>query len=223
MDKEMYGVRMTDNYEKFSLMSCNREVKSDKVYKSIKENGDFTMWKPILVTPGFKIIDGQHRFQACKDLGLPIYYIVYDGEHDYDKVMRTLNIWVKTWQLEDWMTFYVKQGVANYVRLAEKMKEKPLGNLSNAIVAFSNGSTNTVAFKAGKLTDDSVWYDRVYDFVNSIEYKNNHYRPFILAVMRYMEKYADQPRKIEKLRKKIGCVPYYHESDQFLQAFENLK
>jgi hypothetical protein len=216
-------IKVTDDYGKFSFMGCNRDVKSDKVLKSIKENGDFTKWKPILVTPGFKIIDGQHRFQACKELGLPIHYIVYDGDEDYDKVMRTLNIEVKVWQMEDWLTYYVKEGKESYMKMNDLMKSDYVGGLSNAIYIFSNGRTNSVDFKKGNLVDDSAYFQRMHEFLNGIEYKHRYYRPFVVAVLRFIERYQDQPKRVEKLRKKIGCVPLYHSAEQFMQAFENLR
>lgn len=63
------------NYNDFSFINGNRNVVKSKVGKLIKsiKQLDLTMYNPILVTKTGKIVDGQHRFEACKELGLPIY------------------------------------------------------------------------------------------------------------------------------------------------------
>ena len=48
-----------------------------KVLKSIKEN-DYTKYQPILVNNKMEIVDGQNRFLACKELGIPFHFIVSD-------------------------------------------------------------------------------------------------------------------------------------------------
>ena len=71
----------TTCYSRFSFLDNNRIVKRshvDKLKKSIKEI-DLTKCNPIKVDVNLRIIDGQHRYQACMELGLPIYYVVLNG------------------------------------------------------------------------------------------------------------------------------------------------
>lgn len=42
---------------------------------------DLTMYSPIIVSEDFRIIDGQHRFEACKELGFPIYFLVMPSKN----------------------------------------------------------------------------------------------------------------------------------------------
>lgn len=69
----------TKNYDKFTVdPQYNRDVNMkhvDKIVKSYKEFGDYGQDFPIVVDESFRIIDGQHRFNARKKLGLTIFYI----------------------------------------------------------------------------------------------------------------------------------------------------
>lgn len=77
-DEVAYQVYRTYDYDKFKYVDGNRDIKSTaKVKKSIKEHGYYR--QPILVNEFLEIIEGQHRFLACKELGLPIEYVIQSG------------------------------------------------------------------------------------------------------------------------------------------------
>lgn len=70
----------TKEYEKFTFLSTNRPVQRNhvnKLKKSLSEYG-FLESQPITVTEDYKILDGQHRFIACKEMGIPIKYVKID-------------------------------------------------------------------------------------------------------------------------------------------------
>lgn len=72
-------VLRTNDYEKFNHLSGNRiinELNLAKIKKSMEEN---FLISPILVNEHLEIIDGQHRLQAVKELGFPVYYFVNKG------------------------------------------------------------------------------------------------------------------------------------------------
>ena len=72
----MEQIKVTTNYDLFSFMPGNRDIaKKNMLVKSI-EKIDLTEYKPIIVNENYVIIDGQHRFMACKELEKPIYYII---------------------------------------------------------------------------------------------------------------------------------------------------
>lgn len=79
----MPQIKYTSNYSRFKHLNGNRNIVEPhlrRLIKSIQENG----WlenSPVLVNQKYEIIDGQHRFEACKTLGLPIeYMVVYDED-----------------------------------------------------------------------------------------------------------------------------------------------
>jgi hypothetical protein len=73
------SIYKTKDYSKFSIDDAyNRDVNENivkKIKASIKDCGDKGHVFPIVVDDKFRIIDGQHRFKARKELGLSIYYI----------------------------------------------------------------------------------------------------------------------------------------------------
>lgn len=214
-------IRKTYNYGIFHEMQCNRDVKSVKALQGNIETFDLTPYVPIIVSENMEIIDGQHRFEACKALGKPIYYIVYKGEYSPEQAMIALNTVTKVWRQEEWFQYYVKIGSENYLKLKAMSDKYDLG-ISNNILLFSNGKTNATLFKRGKLIDDSQYYARVYEFVKDLQIPFRTYRPFIAAVLRFIENNDSQPRKIGKLIRKIIAVPKFGSMEQFYNAFENI-
>lgn len=214
-------IRMTYNYAMFRKMKCNRDVRNVKYLQGNIEAFDLTPYVPIIVSEDYGIIDGQHRFEACEALGKPIYYIVYEGEYSPEQAMIALNTVTRVWRQEEWFQYYVKTGVENYVKLKGMADKFDLG-ISNNILLFSNGRTNAAAFKRGNLVDDSKYYEVVYDFVNGLQVPFRTYRPFVAAVLRFIEKYEGQPRKLQKLKRKIISVPKFGSLEQFYNAFENI-
>lgn len=111
----------TYNYSLFKSLPGNRDIRHEKVLKeSIKRNG-FLM-EPILVNERMEIINGQGRFTACVELGLPIYYVIQAGlgiNH-----CRVLNMRQTNWTIKDWISSYATEQV-DYKYLESLMKQFP--------------------------------------------------------------------------------------------------
>lgn len=110
-------INTTTDYERFDFSAFNRPI-SDPHIKflkgQIKKQG---LLQPLLVTSDGQIVDGQHRFHACRELGVPIQYVVRDGMSMKDVV--ELNNCAKRWSLLDKVQSYAAQGVEHYVKLME--------------------------------------------------------------------------------------------------------
>lgn len=93
------SVHTSNDYTMFRKLEGNREVKSRAkgIKKSIEKIG--WMMQPILVNENMEIIEGQARFHALKELGLPIYYIIQAGVGLTE--CRYLNLYNQTWKIED--------------------------------------------------------------------------------------------------------------------------
>lgn len=106
-------------YDKFDVetnkLMGNRSLNKSHIRKlaeSINENAESLAYNPIIVNDQFQIIDGQHRFEAVKELGLPIYYVVWEGA-DIEDAQR-LNASSKNWSPLDYAFSYSQQGNKNY-------------------------------------------------------------------------------------------------------------
>lgn len=64
-----------------SLFSWQNEVDPVQV-TFITENFDEDFWMPITVNPDYYLLDGQHRLQVARNLGLKYIDIVINGERE---------------------------------------------------------------------------------------------------------------------------------------------
>lgn len=144
-------VSKTTDYEMFSLLEYNKDINRltiEKLKKSIRFR-NLLEYRPILVSEGLEIIDGQHRFEAAKELQVPIYYTVQSNNKPED--VYILNINQKIWTKEDFLKYFCKTGNSHYCRLKSFMKEHKL-NLSCALTALNQnlGGYDSQLFKEGK-------------------------------------------------------------------------
>ena len=118
----MNNVMKTLNYDLFKFYGWNREIDQNHVknlIRSIKEH-DKSQITPILIDSKMYILDGQHRFEALKQLQKPIYYqIVHLDESD----VFTLNNLTKKWSNYDKLKFKAKMGNKYAAKALELIKE----------------------------------------------------------------------------------------------------
>lgn len=159
----------SSNYGIFKLNDLNREPSHyKKVLKSIKEN-DLTKYQPILVNNKMEIVDGQNRFLACQELGIPIHFIVSDEIKIF--AAADINRASKNWSTNDFIQHYAKRGREPYIRLlevCEKYDQKP--NVVQYFGVMSKGATSRAdnvrsgnfIFKEGVDVDD--FFTHIEDF-----------------------------------------------------------
>lgn len=138
----------TTNYEMFKFRNANRLIDPGLVKRlkeSIKSIG-YIESRPVLVNQDFEIIDGQHRFIACKELVLPIVYESMQMNGNADKIIVELNKNQVIWRLEEYIQFYAKKKIDCYVKLLEFKKLYKL-DISQAIaIFFNNPGGNTAKY-----------------------------------------------------------------------------
>lgn len=120
-DKVISAVKSTMNYEKFKKLKANRAViqrRKDKLIESFKIR---SVMNPIVVNQYYEIIDGQGRFEARKELGLPIEYVMEPNATIED--CSLMNAYNTPWTLSDFINEYVESGNENYVRLKSVLTE----------------------------------------------------------------------------------------------------
>jgi len=114
------------NYDEFKFIEGNREINVSKVkgiIKSITEVG-FVKGRPILVTKEGCVIDGQHRLEAIRALGIKGYFKIEEG--DENALILALNQNQKSWALEDYINQHAKLKVTCYQELDAFIKKHKL-------------------------------------------------------------------------------------------------
>lgn len=208
----------TLDYGKFKFLKCNRAIRNvRKLEKSIKQI-DLTDCCPIVVDYDFRIIDGQHRFEICRKNGMPIYYVIFEG--DAETAMKSLNISATVWRQEEWFEYHCGKGENHYLKLRDFMQKYPKLGISNAILLFSGGNTNSKKFKEGRLVSNNPDKEKIADFLYECNHPSAFARPFVHAVMAFLNLHGDHD--LRKLQKKIICVPSFSRIKDYLTAFDNL-
>jgi hypothetical protein len=130
----------SNNYSDFTFLKENRELRPKHIKdleSEILKNG-YILNYAIIVTRNLEIIEGQHRFTACKNLGLPITFQFYKG--DEDKILdfiRAINSTAKIWVQKDYISSFAESGNDDFIELLDFEKRHKL-TPSNAILIFTN-------------------------------------------------------------------------------------
>lgn len=117
----------TRQYDKFKILDGNRVVSKSHfrhLVASLSDKPELAATRPVLVNAKFEVVDGQHRLEACRALGLPIYYI--KAANIDITTARLLNATQRGWSLKDFLDSYVASASPQYVKFAELQEEYPL-------------------------------------------------------------------------------------------------
>lgn len=138
-EKKVSGsVYCTKNYSLFKPLLGNRTVLENRkqlLISSIKQNGWIT--NPIIVNKNMEIIDGQHRYEALKELNMPIEYVICEDATIQDCI--ALNIKQQNWKLSDYIKCYAEMGNDDYVFLMEQLK-KYHGKIPDSVIIHLAGN-----------------------------------------------------------------------------------
>lgn len=118
--KVVNQVNETNDYSMFRTLEGNRHVNKLHV-KRLKESFQKAyLLSPIIVNEKFEIIDGQHRFEAAKQIGVPINFLVAPK---YGlKEVQMLNENMKNWKKEDYLNAYCDLKHPEYLKFRNFMR-----------------------------------------------------------------------------------------------------
>lgn len=172
--EKMVNFFITKNYSQFKKTKGNRPLSTSHVNKIKKAIAAKDLKLPILVTSEMDIRDGHHTFQARKELGLPIYYIVLESNDAFD--MALLNSNRSQWNYDDYLNFFCTYQRKDYLILRSKVNEYNMPVLEAVSVFLGRvGLDSGLAsdYKEGrfKIPDGGLMrFDRI---VSEMKYINN--------------------------------------------------
>lgn len=215
------NIMVTENYDMFKKIGGNRKINKTNYAKIVKSMKEEQLIIPIVVNEKYEIIDGQHRFTACKDLGKPIYFYMVRG-YGLEQVKRA-NIASSNWKKENYLDMFVAEGNEIYKEF-EGIKERYDLNISNllkifAIVQEKQGARVGYEFENGTFTLDGKM--EVLRFLTALEdfnffkfYKSNN---FLIAFTRlYFKSEYDHDKMKTKLITHRNSLEKRSTSDEYL-------
>lgn len=175
-EKETYKIRSTTDYRQFRFIDGNRPVDhAEKIEKSIREIG--LLVSPIVCDENMRIIDGQNRFTACRNLGLPVYYVVM--ENIGDEEVRAMNSASKNWTGKNYIHYYAhgSNPIMDYKYFEQLIKAYPWA--TQRVIAYAihgdSGFGYVRAVKDGTLKCTTEQYERAVEVLDYVE----KFRPYI--------------------------------------------
>jgi hypothetical protein len=199
----------TRNYAQFKTLFGNRFINPGHVRKIVASlaTSNLLSARPVLVTKDGYVIDGQHRIEAAKQLGLEVPYVIVP-DSDLDTV-QMLNSNVKAWTLRDFCESHVKKGNEDYVKLMEfsSQYDLPLSIAASLLTSrYREGGNFTEMLRAGDFKADNLDNAKemmrrlaeIHPFADAGSWKK---REFIRALLSLYARGMDHSTLIEQLKK----------------------
>lgn len=134
------NILSTRDYGKFVLSPKNRGINRlhvENIKDSIKKHGNISSITCRKIDGGlYEIIDGQHRFTACKELDITVEANIYNIE---EKSMIDLNKDQINWGSSDYLNFGVQCEIPDYIRLSLLKEQFPEYSLTIFIEQLTGG------------------------------------------------------------------------------------
>lgn len=184
-------VHTTTDYFLFKPIDGNRQKNKlhlARLKASIEENYLFTA---IIVNENYEIIDGQHRFQVIKELGLPLNYIVCEG-YGLNEV-HALNANSKNWNWDDYLQGYCSLGYKNYL-LYRDFKDKYQFGHNECLALLTGRQSNGKDgkdFNNGRLKINSIAEaERIAELIHMVSpyYDGYKRRWFVSAIITLLKR-----------------------------------
>jgi hypothetical protein len=158
-------IHSTTNYSQFKNVEGNREINPRHVAKLVKAITEKDLQIPILVDQNMRVVDGQHRLEAYKELNNAVTFII---KKDFDiKDIRKLNSVSKNWTLKQYLYSFKDLKLESYVHLEWFHRHYKFGIAESLHMLCGVFSSTVLAnYKNGKfvikdLERGKLWAERI--------------------------------------------------------------
>jgi hypothetical protein len=238
--KVLQSIFQTKDYSAFKILKANRAINRIAVEQLKKSFQQAYLISPITVNEEYEIIDGQHRFTAAKELGLPINFIVAEG-YSLDEIQK-LNTNTRPWGKKEYLHSYSESGYPEYQKMVKFMKDFPdfsmstaeaiLTNNSKGInnkrqITLNNGSKVRIKlFQSGlfEVDDLNLAYENAKKIMQIKPYYDGYFRTkFAAAMIRvFRNPEYDHEQMIARFEANPGMMEDRNNIDQYLILIEDL-
>lgn len=162
------NILKTEDYDKFKLLDQNRNINQRNYGKLVTSMKERQLVIPIVVNGKMEIIDGQHRFNVCRDLGLPVYYYMEES-YGIDEVILANSV-SANWNRSDFLDSHMKEGNETYIQFEGLMVRYnvSLGNLIKTFSKVQGITQGAIGAKFDQGTFTLKGHDIVIDFLVSL-------------------------------------------------------
>jgi|GEM_PF-2372054 len=213
----------TTEYDKFSFFYQNRNINHglvNRLIHSIEKIG-YIESSYITCDANYRIYDGQHRFIACKQLGIPILFKFTNTTADVNDVIIELNSNQLIWRLLDYVRLHAKNEIPFYVFLNKVHEGSEFG--ISADISICSGSYGSCSAKIRQGVDLPIFkhWDGVYNFLRqckNLPFNNNVY--FVRAIITLFKKASE--KQINMVLKYHSTILKQTEAIGYLAIMENI-
>lgn len=218
MSKEI--IKKTKDYDKFQIFTYNRPVNA-KLVKSIMDSIQkigYMEAKPVLVDKDFNIIDGQHRFTACKNLDIPVPYVITDV--DPKEAMVQLNARQAQWNSGNYIHMWADSGIKCYQHLINYDKNHGFGLPLSMVIVFKSDPALALIKKGHRFSINEN-AEKIGAFIKSCDMVPYHRTThFVRAIVKLFTMTNEEQR--EKIKASLISLPQQAKMADYMVAFENI-
>lgn len=147
-----YQLVKTKNYDIFKFIISNRELDEKHVTDLMEkiEKRNLLHLRPLIVNRDMYLLDGQHRLEAARRLGVYVYYI-QDSDISHSDI-PVLNSAQNNWTLLDFVNFFALEGYDNFKKFVAFLNEFSEFKPSTLIALVNSRNKNYKLIRSGDLT-----------------------------------------------------------------------
>lgn len=223
-------VYRTSDYNFFKRISGNRHLNLPHVSRLKESMKKEDLKIPIIVNAKSEVIDGQHRLEARKELGLPVYYIIIPNLGIQQTQMANADN--KNWGASDFVGTYIELNYAHYKKYKEFKGKYEFGHSVSMILLEGGGhdgggsNSRTNEFRTGGFVVKSYeqaceWAEKLYKM--EAYYPGFKRRSFVLAMIHLFrnEKY-NHDEFIQKLEYQSSKMVHCTTIAQYVKIIEEI-
>lgn len=218
-------VLRTSEYNLFKRIAGNRAINTAHVGRLKESMKKEDLMIPIIVNSKKEVIDGQHRLQARRELGLPVYYIVIANLGIAQTQMANADN--KNWGSNDFVGTYIELNYAHYKKYAEfKKKYEFAHQVSLLLLEGIQSNSRTNEFRTGGFVVKNYelacdWAEKIYQVEPF--YDGFKRRSFVTALVHLFqnEKY-NHDEFIQKLEYQSSKLVHCTTLSQYIKIIEDI-
>lgn len=154
----MSDILKTNDYSIFKKHENNRSINNTSLQSLIAsiQYKNLLEFRPVLVDSFMRVLDGQHRIEACKKLGLDVYYQIQESVDDNDIILLNAN--QAAWRLVDFIDYWYSKGKEEFITLRQFCEHNKLAEIDVLRYCMGAGFALSRKVKSGvlKLTKEDL-------------------------------------------------------------------